>query len=87
MTGGQKWERNRRLLTPALHFNVLRPYISIYHDVADILLVIIPSYIWKRSMLKESFNLVLHYSSNLNTRVYRLYYVLYKICLLNLKCI
>ena len=36
---GKKWERNRRLLTPALHFNVIRPYIAIYHDAADILLV------------------------------------------------
>lgn len=37
VSGGKKWERNRRLLTPALHFNVLKPYVSIYHDVADIL--------------------------------------------------
>lgn len=37
-SNGKKWERNRRLLTPALHFNVLIPYIAIYHDVADILL-------------------------------------------------
>ena len=39
VSGGKKWERNRRLLTPALHFNVLKPYVSIYHDVADILVV------------------------------------------------
>lgn len=37
-SNGKKWERNRRLLTPALHFNVLKPYVAIYHHVADILL-------------------------------------------------
>ncbi|KAL3858618.1 hypothetical protein ACJMK2_008889 [Sinanodonta woodiana] len=36
--GGPKWERNRRLLTPAFHFDILRPYITEYNQVADILL-------------------------------------------------
>ncbi|KAL3858617.1 hypothetical protein ACJMK2_008888 [Sinanodonta woodiana] len=36
--GGPKWERNRRLLTPAFHFDILQPYVTEYNQVADILL-------------------------------------------------
>lgn len=35
LSGSRKWERNRRLLTPAFHFDILRPYVFIYNDVAD----------------------------------------------------
>ena len=35
---GKKWERNRRLLTPAFHFDILKPYIQVYNDVAEILM-------------------------------------------------
>ena len=35
---GKKWERNRRLLTPAFHFDILKPYMQVYNDVAKILL-------------------------------------------------
>ncbi|XP_071180898.1 ultra-long-chain fatty acid omega-hydroxylase-like [Mytilus edulis] len=38
VTHGSKWERNRRLLTPAFHFSVLNGYFEIYNDVADTLL-------------------------------------------------
>ncbi|VDI49071.1 Hypothetical predicted protein, partial [Mytilus galloprovincialis] len=38
VTHGSKWERNRRLLTPAFHFSVLNGYFKIYNDVADTLL-------------------------------------------------
>ncbi|XP_060074007.1 cytochrome P450 4F6-like [Ylistrum balloti] len=37
-SNGKKWERNRKLLTPAFHFDVLRPYVKIYNDAADIVL-------------------------------------------------
>ena len=33
---GKKWERNRLLLTPAFHFDVLKPYVKIYDNVAKI---------------------------------------------------
>ena len=39
VSDGPKWERNRRLLTPAFHFNILNSYFKIYNNVADTLLV------------------------------------------------
>ncbi|KAJ8313005.1 hypothetical protein KUTeg_010378 [Tegillarca granosa] len=35
---GKKWERNRHLLTPAFHFDILKPYVSIFNQVADVLI-------------------------------------------------
>ena len=39
LSSGKKWARNRRLLTPAFHFDILKSYISLYHDAADELIV------------------------------------------------
>ena len=36
---GKKWLRNRRLLTPAFHFDVLKPYMKIYNEAAGTLMV------------------------------------------------
>ncbi|XP_060068942.1 cytochrome P450 4A25-like [Ylistrum balloti] len=38
IAGGKKWARARRLLTPAFHFDVLRPYMDIYNEAAEELL-------------------------------------------------
>ncbi|KAK3084486.1 hypothetical protein FSP39_014278 [Pinctada imbricata] len=38
ISGGAKWERVRRLLTPAFHFDVLGPYFKIFNEVADVFL-------------------------------------------------
>ncbi|XP_060079007.1 cytochrome P450 4F6-like [Ylistrum balloti] len=38
VSSGPKWERNRKLLTHAFHFDVLKPYVSIYNKAADTLL-------------------------------------------------
>ena len=35
---GQKWFRNRRLLTPAFHFEILKPYVSVYNNCLQVLL-------------------------------------------------
>ncbi|XP_013393506.1 phylloquinone omega-hydroxylase CYP4F2 isoform X2 [Lingula anatina] len=35
---GKKWARNRKLLTPAFHFDILKPYIQVYNEGADKLL-------------------------------------------------
>lgn len=39
LAGGSKWARNRRLLTPAFHFDILRPYMDVNNRCADIFLV------------------------------------------------
>ncbi|KAK3599085.1 hypothetical protein CHS0354_024413 [Potamilus streckersoni] len=38
VSSGEKWARNRRLLTPAFHFDILKPYMAIYNRCADVLL-------------------------------------------------
>ncbi|KAJ8321081.1 hypothetical protein KUTeg_002668 [Tegillarca granosa] len=39
MANGDKWARNRRLLTPAFHFDILQPYVKVYNEAVDILMV------------------------------------------------
>ncbi|XP_021372772.1 phylloquinone omega-hydroxylase CYP4F2-like isoform X1 [Mizuhopecten yessoensis] len=36
LSGGSKWRRNRRLLTPAFHFDILRPYQKLNNRTADV---------------------------------------------------
>ncbi|XP_053374970.1 cytochrome P450 4A2-like isoform X3 [Mercenaria mercenaria] len=38
ISGGKKWERNRRLLNPAFHFDILSGYVDVMNDVTDSLL-------------------------------------------------
>ncbi|XP_041377585.1 cytochrome P450 4F12-like [Gigantopelta aegis] len=53
LAGGERWARSRRLLTPAFHFDILKPYVDIYNKTADVLLDKIEHY----SKTGESFEL------------------------------
>ena len=37
LSEGSKWSRNRRLLTPAFHYEILNPYIGVYNKCLQIL--------------------------------------------------
>ncbi|KAL4233204.1 hypothetical protein ACF0H5_007888 [Mactra antiquata] len=37
VSNGNKWARNRRLLTPAFHFEILKPYTNVFNKAADTL--------------------------------------------------
>ena len=47
---GEKWARNRRLLTPAFHFEILRDYVQVYNSVVEIFMVHLSSYKDLRSL-------------------------------------
>lgn len=35
---GDKWHRNRRLLTPAFHYAILKPYVAVYNSCVELLI-------------------------------------------------
>ena len=39
VANGDKWFRSRKLLTPAFHYGVLKPYIQVYNECAQTLIV------------------------------------------------
>ena len=38
LSSGDKWFRNRRLLTPAFHYEILKPYMSVYNSSLEVFL-------------------------------------------------
>ncbi|XP_070535126.1 leukotriene-B4 omega-hydroxylase 3-like [Ptychodera flava] len=38
LSKGKKWSRNRRLLTPGFHFDILKPYVSVFSESTKIML-------------------------------------------------
>ena len=38
-SNGAYWTRHRKMLTPAFHFDVLKPYVAVFNEVSRILLV------------------------------------------------
>ena len=43
IANGERWFRSRRLLTPAFHFDILKPYVHVYNECTDVLLVSQPN--------------------------------------------
>ncbi|XP_023422415.1 cytochrome P450 4F3-like [Cavia porcellus] len=37
LSAGDKWSRHRRMLTPAFHFNILKPYVKIFTDSMNVM--------------------------------------------------
>ncbi|KAK7505999.1 hypothetical protein BaRGS_00002721, partial [Batillaria attramentaria] len=57
LSKGKKWGRNRRLLTPAFHFDILRPYLTIKNRSSDVFMEKLANYA-KRGEYFEVFEIV-----------------------------
>ncbi|XP_052286014.1 cytochrome P450 4F6-like isoform X2 [Dreissena polymorpha] len=55
---GARWSRSRRLLTPAFHFDILKPYVQVYNEAVQKLIVNLDSV----TDTKESFEVFSHVS-------------------------
>ena len=61
-SAGKQWARNRRLLTPGFHFDVLKPYVEIYNDSVEKLMEIFDEKSAKTGNSVEVFSLVQHHA-------------------------
>ncbi|XP_070207599.1 cytochrome P450 4F12-like [Littorina saxatilis] len=58
LANGDRWARSRRLLTPAFHFDILKPYVAISNQASQLLL----NRISKSAAEKQSFEVFGHIS-------------------------
>uniref|UniRef100_A0A8C5L1N2 Cytochrome P450, family 4, subfamily f, polypeptide 39 n=1 Tax=Jaculus jaculus TaxID=51337 RepID=A0A8C5L1N2_JACJA len=49
LSKGDKWSRHRRLLTPAFHFDILKPYMKIFNQCTDVMHAK-----WRRHLTEDS---------------------------------
>lgn len=62
IANGQKWLRNRRLLTPAFHFDILQSYIALKNKAASVLVVLVLQiYIMLSNLESKAFILLSKY--------------------------
>ncbi|XP_052716992.1 cytochrome P450 4B1-like isoform X1 [Crassostrea angulata] len=57
IAGGARWKRSRRLLSPAFHFDILKPYVKVYKSCTDHLVQNIQTFADKKESV-EVFGLV-----------------------------
>ncbi|XP_005094867.1 cytochrome P450 4F22 [Aplysia californica] len=53
LSNGSKWAKSRRLLTPAFHFDILKPYMAVYNSCANTMLTKMEAF----SVKEEAFEL------------------------------
>jgi len=59
LSGGQRWSRDRKLLTPAFHMDILRPYLAVDNEACDVLLEKMDKYCERGEPMEIFFNMSL----------------------------
>ncbi|XP_046358299.1 ultra-long-chain fatty acid omega-hydroxylase-like [Haliotis rufescens] len=57
IAGGQRWYRSRRLLTPAFHFDILKPYVDVSNNAIDTMMEKIDKHVEEGTSF-EVFNMI-----------------------------
>ncbi|XP_046358280.2 ultra-long-chain fatty acid omega-hydroxylase-like isoform X3 [Haliotis rufescens] len=57
IAGGQRWYRSRRLLTPAFHFDILKPYVDVSNNAIDTMMEKIDKHVEEGTSF-ELFNMI-----------------------------
>ncbi|XP_071082025.1 ultra-long-chain fatty acid omega-hydroxylase-like [Haliotis cracherodii] len=57
IAGGQRWYRSRRLLTPAFHFDILKPYVNVSNNAIDTMMEKIDKHVEEGTSF-ELFNMI-----------------------------